>query len=428
MQSGTRTGAMLGDLLKEVPEDASPRVPWPFANPRKQVALENKFFEEGATIHFERLQPLQSWAGLSGLNMQMRTNFVAANVVRLASEANMRLTQTEIDSIAETSAKNFKRGAWAAPTAALFAGAAFYHGRADYKFPFFKPVGRAWFHPQAFPTTRWTILRGSSAILVWHAARWLAYYPLFKFATTIFYSSIMKMSIAADVVKDTRLARVQDAILHRISPNSPRGRRAQQAHDQSQAHVGQSESDQRDETYRRVGLPPPSPEEMRRFPRQSQTPATASSGQGDAQSPVDWASTERQQAPAPSQSSQSSSWGDSELFDDDASPVSLAARRAEQAGSAAQQSAPGVSSWDQIRRQAKSATSPFSRGDRSGQETAWSKVQQEASTPDRGRERGGSSDNYSYSETDEKSQAQKDFDAMLEAERKGESGSGSRWR
>lgn len=435
MQSEDHTGAFMKEILNGVPEDASPRRPWPFANPRKQAAIESKFFEDDATINFERLAPLQSWASLAGLDMQMRTNFIAANVVRLAGQAQMRLSQAEIDSIAETSAKNFKRGAWASPTAMLFAGAAVYHGRAEFKFPFYKPVGHEWFHPEAFPSTRWTILRGSTARIMWHSARGAVYYPLFKIATTFFYSSIMRMSIAGDVFRDPRMARVRDTIMHQVGVNNPRMQRQHQhqhQHDQNHTHMGQSDSEQRDETYRRVGLPPPSPAEMSRFSRQRQTPASGSGEQGDAQGPVEWTSAERQQTPVPSQSGSSGAWGDSELFDDDASPVSPAARRAEQAGSAPQQQ-PGTSSWARIRQQAKTDSSAFSRGDRSGQETSWSKVQQEAATPDRGRERGGPSDNYTYSETDEakgyaKSQAQKEFDAMLEAERKGESSSSGRWR
>ncbi|KAI0175108.1 hypothetical protein BJ166DRAFT_163249 [Pestalotiopsis sp. NC0098] len=429
------------DILKDVPEDATPRSPWPFADRRKQVGVEDKFFEDGATIHFDRLAPLQSWAPLTGMDMQARTNFVATQVVRLAAEANTRLSQAEIDGIAETSAKNFKRGAWAVPTALLFAGATVYHGRAEFKFPFFKPVGRSWFHPEAFPSTRFAVLKGKMATYAWHAARGMVYYPAWKLATTFFYVSVSRMSISADVMRDPRLSRLRDRVLQHIQQDNPRLQKARQQHQQQQHDQGhvtsqssdQAESDQRDETYRRVGLTPPSPEELRKFSRQRQTPATRSSEQEDSQTPVEWTSTERQQqAPTPPQAPQapSSSWGDSELFDDDASPVSPAARRAEQARSAPQQQS-GASSWDQIRQQAKSDASPFQRGDRSRQDNSWGRIQQEAATPDRSRaDRPSPSNGYGSSETGEaKSQAQKDFDAMLEAERKGESsGGGGRWR
>ncbi|KAI4598313.1 hypothetical protein KJ359_003197 [Pestalotiopsis sp. 9143b] len=428
------------DILKDVPEDATPRSPWPFANRRKQVGVEDKFFEDGATIHFDRLAPLQSWAPLTGMDMQTRTNFVASQVVRLAATANMRLSQAEIDAIAETSAKNFKRGAWAAPTAMLFAGATVYHGRAEFKFPFFKPLGRAWFHPEAFPSTRFAVIKGQMATYAWHAARGMVYYPAWKLATTFFYASVIRMSISADVFRDPRMSRLKDRVMQQVQQDNPRLQKArqqqqqQQQHDQGYVSLGQSsdqaESDQRDETYRRVGLTPPSPEELRRFSRQRQTPATRSSEQEDSQTPVEWTSTERQQqAPTPPQAP-SSSWAETELFDDDASPVSPAARRAEQARSASQQQQSGPSSWDQIRQQAKSDTSPFQRGDRSRQDTSWGRIQQEAATPDRSRaDRTSPSDDSGSSETGEaKSQAQKEFDAMLEAERKGESSSGGRWR
>jgi hypothetical protein len=466
--------AAVRNILKDLPEDASPRAQWPTGDPRKQTAIETRCFEEGATIHFERLPPLQSWAPAVGMDMKRRTNFVVTNTVRLALEANVKLTQSEIDCIAESSAKNYRRGAWAKPVAALISGAAVYHGRETFRFPGFTPKS-TWFSPSSFPTQRWVLVKGIRATYVWHAFRFLAYYPLVKFATTLFYSSIIRMSVAADALSDPRMSRINDTIMHRIAPNRmsratrvPRSEYGDQAGGQA---VGQSDSERRDESYRRVGLPPPSPEEVRRMVQQKRALESASTDQQDMQNPVEWGSSGSQPVISPPhpdkpsprrsglfgrtapeiQSSPSRSkpvadeksnlWEESDLFDDndDASPVSAVARRAEREQSSRSQAQAEAqmpwrtSSWDRVRQQAKSDASPFSRGDRSNQDTVWGRLQQDAASTERDRERTPPSQNYSYSEAEEakdyaKSQAQKDFDAMLEAERKGESDNGKRWR
>ncbi|KAH6647537.1 hypothetical protein BKA67DRAFT_390470 [Truncatella angustata] len=458
--------AAVKNVLQDLPETAAPRSQWPTGDPRKQTAIETRCFEDGATIHFENLAPLQSWAPIVGMDMRKRTGFVVTNAVRLAVESNLKLTQAEIDAISESCAKNYNRGAWASPMATVLTAAAVYQGRDKFRFPFYTPTD-SWFNSQSFPTKRWAFIKGPSATYAWHAFRFMAYYPLIKLATTLFYSSVIRMSLAADMFSDRRMARVNDAIMHKIAPNRPTRRtpQSQPGHQGSSGQpVEQSDAQRRDDSYRRVGLPPPLPEEVSRMARQGRVPEE----QQDAQEPVSWGSSEqsqsvsqtdqsspgrggifgRQTSPTsqtsswggavsqdqPRQSEQSSSWGDSELFEDDASPVSAAARRAEEAAQSQAQSpsASRASAWDRVRQQAKSDAAPPAKGNRSSQDTTWGRLRQDSAPTDRDRDRTPPSESYSYNEADEakdyaRSQAQKEFDAMLEAERKGDPNSGNKW-
>lgn len=465
--------AQVRDLLKNLPEDASPRSQWPAGDPRKQTAIETRCFEDGATIYFDRLAPLQSWAFVAGMGMKERTGFIVTNTARLALEANVKLNQGEIDAISETYAKNYKRASWSAPMAGFITGAVVYRGRENFRFPFYTPTP-AWFAPYAFPTQRIAILKGTPATYMWHAFRFMAYYPLLKLATTLFYSSVIRMSITADIMSDKRMSRINEELRKKLgsSRKSSRNQKAALPQSGEQASAGQlmeqSDSEQREESYRRVGMSPPPPEEIRRMVRQRQSPEAKSTDQQDTQGTPEWSTADFQRAEVASQANEaparksgwvgrsaapatpspaeettkqerSSAWGDSELFEgDDSSPVSPAARRADQAYTSVRtraqtQREPGASSWDRVRQQAKSDMSPFAKGDRSSQDTTWSRIQQETAARDRDRERTPPSDNYSYNEADEskeyaKSQAQKDFDAMLEAERKGEASSAGKAR
>ncbi|KAK9772877.1 hypothetical protein SCAR479_10387 [Seiridium cardinale] len=456
------TQALVRDILKDLPEDAAPRASWPGSDPRKQTAIERRCFEDGATIHFDRLPTLQFWAPLVARDMATRTGFVVTNTVRLAAEANLKLTQSEIDCISYTCAKNYRRMAWSGPLAVFIAGGAVYHGRETFRFPFYTPKGSR-FNPHSFPTTGWAFVRGTPAVFYWHGLRLAAYYPLILLATTSLYGSIVRMSIAADTFTDPRMSRINQAIMNKIAPNrAARSRRESQSQSQGQAATGQpidqSEAERRDESYRRVGLSPPSSEEVQRM-AQRRTSETASTAQQDEQFSGEWSSESPSQADRPllrrgffgratpevsrqssgnestsegrsTQPQQSTLWNDSELFEDDASPVSAAAKRAERAQT---RGSTAASSWENVRQQAKSDVSPFARGDHSKRDTPWGRLQQDAAATERDRERTPPSENYSYNEADEakdyaKSQAQKEFDTMLEAERKGSNDSSGKWR
>jgi hypothetical protein len=451
--------------------DASVRSPWPMAHPQKQAALEAKFFEDGATIHFDKIAPLSRWATtLSGLSMLERTQFVGGHVIKLAHVVQRKLTQPEIDALSEAAAQNYRRLGWSMPLAIGLTSAAVYHGWETFRFPFYTPKA-TWFHPQSFPSKRQAYLKGRNATFAWHLLRSFAYYPLMKISTTLFITSIATASLRANILTDQRLREVKDALSNfdrkqvreRMNLPEPGSQRQQQ----QQQQMGQSDQERRDDTYRSVGLPPPSNGDIeaanqRRRPFQpARTAPSSATDSPNQETPVDWGTGDSQQTdsnqfqsqqatsiptPArrpswggakppqeqPDQPQQTDTWGDSDLFDDDASPVSSSARQVERKQTGSQTRAQGASSWDRIRQQANSDASPFARGDRSKQDTAWGNIRQDSAQTTRDRPGQPNKESYSYSEAEAikdyaKSQAQKEFDEMLEAERKGTSGA-TGWR
>lgn len=430
-------------VLTEAPPGAEPRTRWPEADTRKQVNIEHSFFEEDATIRFEQLRPMQAWAPLVGLTNARRTNFVVTHVVRTAMAGKTRLRQEEIDAIADTAARNYNRSAWIRPVAAGITGGIIYGNRADYRFPLYTP-SRSWFNPEVFVTNRVAVLRGNLAKVAWHTIRFSAYFLIIAPATAFFYVSISRTSISAALFRDPRLSRVKKEVMDHMpkNPNQP-GRAPQPQAPRQQ--MDPSDIQRRDESYRRVGLPPPPAEDFTHMERRSadqwqSQDAEQSAEWGSEQAPRQrggmfgrWGATPTSQPATqeqPKQPEQSSLWDDSDLLDDDdTSPVSAAARRAELAGRSPGQ---GGSAWDRVRQQAKASASPFARGDRSKGDTAWGQLQQDAAPTERDRDRTPPSQSYTYSQSDSeddaaKRKAQKEFDDMLEAERKGEGNSRRRW-
>ncbi|KAI0129449.1 hypothetical protein BJ170DRAFT_272487 [Xylariales sp. AK1849] len=462
----TNDGASGDSFGESSSGDLSPRAHWPTALPQKQAALEKTFFEEDSTIHFDRLRPIPTVGTLFGLNHLRRTKFVANHVVRASMGIDRKLTQTEIDALAESANKNFNRTAWARPISITIAIAAAYNGRKDFRFPFYTPKA-SWFDPKVFFSQRLSFLKGGYATWTWHASRLLAYYPLAALGAGFFVASVINTSLAADVRVDPRLSGVYEAVAQKMTAGRDAQRRQMAQNVQQQRQMNQSDKQRRDDTYTRVGLPPPSNEETGQMSQQRRPfqPTRESPPNNDwhsqgSQAPVEWSSSDSQTsdsaasqtsqatgrsaglfgkpAPAsasrsgwsepppsqtqPKQPEQSSAWDDQGLLDDDdASPVSTSARQAERQQGQAQGAQSG-SSWDRVRQQAKSDASPFAKGDRSSQDTMWGRLRQDSAPT--ARDGSGSPEQSSYDESDEASdtaqrQAQKEFDAMLEVERRG---------
>jgi hypothetical protein len=439
----------------EAPAGTLPRAPWPAADPRKQANIEHSFFEEDATIRFDRLPPIQSWA--MGRSEARRTNHIVTSVVRLAMAGHLKLRQEEIDVIADCVARNYNKTAWVHPVSMAIAGGVAYSNRETFRFPFYTP-SRTWFNPHVFFSPRVTVLRGPQAMIAWHLLRFGAYYAMSIPPTMFFFDSVAKTSMAATISRDQRLGRLQQSIVKLIQQNSHAPGRARQ----QQQQIDPPDMQQRDESYRRAGLPPPSPGEVaqRRSPYPPPVVQPAEEWQTqDSQPPVKWGTSEPEQAPqqqqpgifgrwgsssprpaaeeapaaqqAPRQPEPSRLWDDDDdlLDDDEGSPVSAAVRRAERA----QRVAAGSSSWDRVRQQASASASLFARGDRSADDTTWGQLRQDAAPTDRDRDRTPPSQSYTYSDSAAskdpvRAQAQKEFDALVEAERNGEAANrGRRW-
>ncbi|POR34456.1 Uncharacterized protein TPAR_05381 [Tolypocladium paradoxum] len=265
-----------------------------------------------------------------------------------------------------------------------------YRGRNTWRFPFFKPKMDGRLNP---------VTGGPQVKIMWHSARFAAYYgaiwvfgePVFQGANFMRYRAAMERDPRLTALMRDGKARAQE-IYDQATPGSPQGASSGQDGDE-----WRSESQQQD------------------MDDASSIPAQTQSG---------W---NRYRQPRPSQPPPPrGSWDGPSDDIDDASPVSPAGQQSNPANYSG-------SAWDRVRQQ--SQYQPRQTRPR-GQQTweapqstsGWGSTEDDASPQYR-----GPRDNYSFSGADEekalaKSQAQKDFDEMLDRERRGADQERSSWR
>ncbi|KAI1498955.1 hypothetical protein F5X99DRAFT_391623 [Biscogniauxia marginata] len=419
---------------------------WPGVDPFAQALIEHKFFEDGATVHFDRLPKVQTWGPWLLIRERFYVLSVLKKVTNHAVGAQRRLTATEVDAVSEHAAKTVRQFAWTQPMSIAFAAGLAWSRRRTFKFPFYQPKMRT-FDPLAFPTRTMPLIRGPRAVATWHFLRFLAYCPLCWVSTALFLTSTSESSFRARMMRDPRLS----GLIHDITRSQKELQTLALQEQRRRLGIPDPPGQGQTTVYRR-----PDGVSSSKAPRQTTQPqysgpkdhgdgAFASNGDtfenpnptvGKASSATQssWARSSPPQAPPgnpqgadyPEHSSQHAA-DESDLFDDDASPIAPSARRVE-----ANQS-PSVSSWERIRQQAQSGAQKWERGDSSGQESGWAQLRQDKTR--NARETSPKSDDFAYSKQDEerekqlyeKEQAQKEFDALVEAERHGES-SDNNWR
>ncbi|KAJ2969222.1 hypothetical protein NUW58_g10038 [Xylaria curta] len=390
--------------------------PWPDVDPFAQGRFERKFLAEGETINFDSLPNLPFFASWFGISERFRTLSVLTHVSNHSSAVQRPLTGAEASAISEMAVHSVRWLAWTNPVSLGLAIAAAAAGRRTFKFPFYKPKMQK-FDPNSFPSKMLPILKGPHAAYMWHVTRAFAYMSLVWIPTAIFFKSAASTSFQAHALRDPRLA----SFIEEARRNAQR--------QQSRAITGMP--------YPR-GTVPPSQDSQHTSdgahqdnPRSEEYGSTGHAAQPSTTSPTTYPSWSRNPSaqPAPHRTQDD----DSDLFDnDDASPVAPSARAS---GGQGPSSSSG-SSWDRLRQQARSGSLNWERGDSSGQEQGWAQLRQDKTRNTR--DSTPKTDSYSYSSDDEerekrsyeREQAQKEFDALLEAERRGgggNSGSGRSW-
>lgn len=255
--------------------------------------------------------------------------------------------------------------------------------RPKFGFPFYNPKPPK-FNSQKFPG----LPQGQFSFWAWQGTRVLSWYVASKLVVGLVATSYAISVYAANSGSDNRLEAYRREVSRRAAA--------------SVRNVPQRP------------LPPGSSgQPYQQYPQQKWEESTS------ATEPVGWASSEQTQkaAPTPSptpwtatqnpQTGRQDSHNQESYFFDDASPVAPS----EQSNSSPQKSSQqGGSAWDRIRGQAAR-----------NQPGSWAKKRQDEMTS-RGAQDGSS---YNYSTADEekayaKDQAQKEFDEMLERERRGQ--------
>ncbi|KAI5866118.1 hypothetical protein GGS23DRAFT_370423 [Durotheca rogersii] len=396
--------------------------PWPFYSPAQQINIEKKYFEEGATIHFDRLPPLQWWAPLTAVSEGVRVGYITKKTVEVSVAANRRLTADEVNAASEHAARSVRYHSYVPLLSLSLTCFITWGGRKTFRFPFYTPK-RHIFDPRVFPMRSRAYFRGWKAVQAWHAARFLSFLPLTWLGSLLFINSVAEATYDAHMVRDIRLRYLLQDVKRNVgNVREPNERR--RLHQNPPARPGTDAS-------------PPAPEHERdtygsRPENTFHESTTGPAGNVAAQPPTEsnWArSAPLPPPPAKYPDSGSRYTGDLDLFGDDgddASPLSASSRRAEAQRARDSQ---GGSAWDRIRQQSQQGNSAqWDRGDSSDQERGWAHLRQDRTQDPK--ERSPRTDGFSYSQQDEererrnyeREQAQKEFDALLESERRGGSG------
>lgn len=331
-------------------------------------------------INYDELPQLPFWARFFGNTQQDFKQKVASNVMASSAFVGRGLTQPEKDALSQYYAKFLVIRAWDTPVVLASAYALYRGTHAKYGFPFWTPKADK-FDPNKFPFASAQIPK-ELAQRSWHGLRFIAWYAGCKVAVSIFFLSYAVSTFLAGTKTDPRLREYNEAL----------NTRAQQRQRQGGQRSGQEGGSE---------LPD----------AQEQSSPWASTEQSTQETQSAWPVAQS----SPPERTQATSRDDEPDLFDDASPVAPS----EQKTAISQQSVQG-SAWDRIRSQAR--PSGAAQGQSStGQTSVWDRKRADERTSQGARE--GTSFNFS-SEDEEKSyakkQAQREFDKMLERERRGE--------
>ena len=337
------------------------------------------------------------YARIRGFGRAQTLALAESTVLGLAAGTNRRLSDTETQALTEhflSSVHNMLAWKWVMTG---LAGYMAYRGRKTMRFPFFRPVitgGRL------DPATG-----GPQVRIMWHTARFAAYYCAFWLIGEPVFQGINFMRQSYSMDNDPRLAgllrdgkKQASEVLGAVQDSNSDAWQSEDSPPSDSSHSYENYEQQQQQRY-----------------QDSQQKQTAS-----------WSSQSTSAQP-PSENG----WGVADDFDD-ASPVAAAA----QSQNTSSPSYNG-SAWDRVRQQAqyspgrnrprdqKTWETPQGMGSGSG---SWAGNDETSSQGQNQR------DGYSYSSADKetataKNQAQKKFDEMLERERRGteqERGSWSR--
>ncbi|KAM0331663.1 hypothetical protein ACHAQA_003342 [Verticillium albo-atrum] len=373
------------------------------------------------------------WATLLGVTesqIQTSTKKVAGSVSQKLSRP---VTQEEVASLTVVSTRDAVIHSLKLPIGLSMAAVIAYNGRAKFRFPFWQPK---WVKtsPHVFPSLRQPAFTGRPALYMWHMARFVSYSIVCDMFVGSFLHSYASVSNFASMATDPQLKALADALRRQRAGESSgsAGRDAEKfasratksellrAKDELEAACAKAEESLRNSTNTSTeaiesGLsaireakaeqlrlldeaiaaredPQRSVDQEKEYETlggsntSSQSQGTSYTGQS---SPTAWGKGN-------SEAPQYQAWNapSDDGLDDDASPVAASARGS--SGSTASGSA-----WDRVRQQAASG-------------------KQQSGVPNPNAGSYGSNYPYRPSEKDKveaKSQAQEEFDALLERER-----------
>lgn len=371
-------------------------------------------------------KPVPIIGPLTGWNDQFFLKVLQARIQTHTQLLKRPPNQEEVEAISFWTAKQISIYSYSTPVGTLAGVWRAYNTTATFRFPFWQPNLET-FNPQTFPSPRLSIIRGNNAVMAWHFLRYATYGGVAKVVSQILFGSYSMTVATVGELGDPRLKATAEA-----------------ARQQGQ--------------QKRGGLPGP------KMPGTAGSPQQGGMGRGRA--PVDDASPTGGMFSEEGASVSPSGFGsNTDTANDDASPQDQPKRWPQQTrpvpapmqrtepqdqpfdpfddasptggqGARADTSVPQPqrqqgSAWDRVRQSAGrgSAGRQTEYGQPQEQQRGWAGVREQAQSPT-------ASDDYAFSkETEERSlardQAQKEFDARVERERRGgdfSSGSGDQKR
>ncbi|KAK3191424.1 hypothetical protein K4F52_002635 [Lecanicillium sp. MT-2017a] len=359
------------------------------------------------------------YARLRGFTSSRTIALAESSITALAAGSNRSFDDQETQALAEYVITGVNRNVVCKWALTAFAGYMTYRGRKTFRFPFITPAGGGLFDPFKGPST---------TKMGWHMARfaaynvfaWVAIEPMFQMANMVSQKSAM--------MADPRLRSVMKSVERGQQPASMPGQMQGQGQDTSQ--WGGQEASSSEYSY--------SPQQQQ--PQQSsteqpyyQSPQSYSQPQSQPQQQQSsWTSYSQPTSSQSQQQQPNDAWGSSAVEDfDDASPVAPGHGGGSQGGSA----------WDRVRQQSQQQSSRrqqprYQQQQQQQPQQQWGQQQSQSNewgnVDDASPQRSPVSESYTYSAADEervtaKTQAQKEFDALVERERYGVEQGQSGW-
>jgi len=353
-------------------------------------------------VPFENLKSPPFFAPLFGYTTSWQRKSIARSLIANSLAAGRVVTPAEADVIAQHRSKVNYQLPWAYPAALVTAGYLTHRGRSRMRFPFYTPhPGR--FSPLAFPSAAAPFLTGLRAGFVWNALRFGAYYVVCKYSVVPLFQSVVLTKSIFDLATDPRLKDIDHLIVAK-----KKAKARQVAEDSAVAAPGRPSSWRKPEEEEQQGHD--DDDQQQQQEQQQQEQQQQQQKQQEQQQLTRWA----QQAKRDIESQGARQNYD--IFGDGASPVAPAQGQQSQHPAAGSPPPPGAGSyWDKIRQRAKAEEgAPWQGQQQSGEPQGQQTTGQHTYTP--------AEQEKAYA----KEQAQKEFDAMLERERRGIDDSGAR--
>ncbi|KAI0026102.1 hypothetical protein F4780DRAFT_7478 [Xylariomycetidae sp. FL0641] len=393
---------------------------WPHCPQQVQEVFQRSFLNDGVTIPFDELPQVSiSILRLNRVAVEKaRTQELLFQTAAHSTCVRRRLNAPEVQAIGEHSI-NYLRlyDRIVAATVCGAALAATLRARV-FGFPLYRPKMHS-FDPYSFPRKSKPLLTGPPAAAMWHFLRFLCYMPVVGIPLVGICVPLAKLTLVNNLVRDPRLT----PLYQEMDRLTPRNRNQNQ-------YVAAWRMRMEMEAHARGRAKPSSPAEQP--PMRSGYPSQTFPSQPSV-GPSPYIAGHPHSPPAyipPGQRGRDEEADDDPLGEDDASPVSPSSQ--DSSTGQPRESYTG-SAWDRLRQQSGSRTAKEERPGVSGEEQGWAKLRNNNAKV--ANEHSASDEDYTYSSAEEekekrrydKEQAQKEFDALLERERRGEGDSrGSR--